>query len=569
MKYLFSLLLAMLISLPAAADNFIIQHGQTFQIFVPKNNGAYTDRADQLFIQDYQEVFGQYLSHTNKADDARIVVGNYDNAEIKRYAKLRGVKFDALAGHTESFILKVHNNGKQLFVVGSDDRGTAYGLMTLSRMWGVSPFRWWLDVPALPIDNFELGVAYEQLFQPTVATRTLILNGAQEHDNYLQDLLLRLRVTQVTNSVTATDEHEAGIFHWDLNPALQPYLGLNLALDHPERIRLEGLRALDHHCNREWQLHWGHMLGGELQLLLFFDMAWDAPSFRDPYAVDHLEDQHYQQVTGLTNNWSRIWNDYFDLTMMLHPDHPLGIEALRRGIGESQSLGLQLSLDLSEKVVASPYTNAFFRTVEYPLNMATSQMQRLCNMQLVRHDMAKPWAVDDCKQRMELLATELPDLVQPKWRQMMGAIQMPAVILGQSLMRADGYRMSQLEVGSDELPDEASTALLYRSSRAIGTPVEPYEPFRLPLNYQDDSLHLCLSLMPVKSYGKPVRCMVMVDQTEVQLIEVPADAFPEVQYLANLSFALDAEKEEHQIVLRTQSDGVYLQRVWVTDMKPE
>lgn len=538
-------------------------------IFVPKNNGELTTRADQLFVQDYKEVFGEYISHTNKIEDARIVVGNYNHAEIKRYAKLRGVNFDALATHKESFILKVHNNGKQLFVIGSDDQGTAFGLMTLSRMWGVSPFRWWLDAPALPFEQFELGVAYEELFEPSIPTRTLILNGAQEQESTLQDLLLRLRVSQVTNSVTAKSDSLPGIFRWNLNPSLQPYLGLNLALDHPERIRLEALRAFDYGYKSEWQLHWGHQLGGELQMLLFFDMAWDIKPYREPYAVDKLEDLHYQQVSGLSNNWSRLWNDFFDLTMMLRPDQPLGIEALRRGIGESQSLGLQLSLDLSEKVVPAPYTNSFFRTVEYPLNMATTQMQRLCNMQLLRHDIVKPWAVDDCKQRMELLASELPGLVAPKWRQMMGAIQMPAVLLGQSLMRADGYKMTKLEVGSDELPDEASTALLYRSSRAIGIQVEPFEPFRLPLNYQDDSLHLCISFMPVKIYGKHARCMVMVDNADAQLIEIPEDAFPEVQYLVNLTFALNPDKDEHQIVFRTQSDGIYVQRVWITDMKPE
>lgn len=569
MKHLFSLLLTLLLCCQAVADNFIIQHGQTFKIFVPKTNGPDTEYADQLFVQDYEEVFGQYISHTNRPDEARIVVGNYNNADILRYAKLRGVKFDALAGRRESFILKVHNNGKQLFVVGSDDRGTAFGLMTLSRLWGVSPFRWWNDALPLPLENFELGVAYEELFEPSIPVRTLILNGSQPQEKSLQELLLRLRVSQVTNSVTAQSDTLPGIFRWTLNPSLQPYLGLNLALDHPERIRLEGLRALKNQCKQEWQLLWGHQLGGELQMLLFFDMAWDVKPYIDPYSVDHLEDLHYQQMSGLANNWSRLWNDFFDLTMMLRPDQPLGLEALRRGIGESQSLALQLSLDLSEKVVAEPYANAFFRTVEYPLNMATTQMQRLCNMQLVRHQMAKPWAVDDCKQRMELLASELPPLVAPKWRQMMGAIPMPAVILGQSLMRADGYKVTQLEVGSDELPNDETTALLYRSSRAIGTLVEPYEPFRLPLNYRADSLYLSVSLMPVKNYGKPVRCMVMVDEKEVELIEVPTDAFPATQYLVNLGFALDPERDEHQVVFRTQSDGIYLQRVWVTNMQPE
>lgn len=569
MKHLFSILLVWLFALPVWSDNFILNHGDSFKIFVPKTNGPDTDRADQLFVQDYHEAFGEFMVHTTRIEEAKIIVGTYDNVEIKKYSKLRGVNFQQLADEKESFILKVHNNGKQLFVIGSDDRGTAFGLMTLSRMWGVSPFRWWLDVPPMPQNSFELGVAYEHLFKPSIPTRTLIFNGAQEFDNYLQDMLLRLRVSKITNSVLAQSDTIPGVYRWNLSPSKQPYLGLSLALDHPERIRLEGFRAIEHGDNQEWQLHLAHQMGGEFQMLLFFEMAWNIDSFRNPYSVDQLEDLHFTQTSGLPNSWSRIWNDFFDLTMLLRPDQPQGLESLRRGIGESQSLGLQLSLDLSDKTVPTEYTNSFFRTVEYPINMASAQMQRLCNMQLVAHDMGKPWAVDDCRQRMELLASELPGLISPKWRQMMGAIQMPSLVLSQSLMREDNYKLSKLEVGSeDPLPSDESTALLYRSSRATGTQLEPYEPFRLPLNYQDDSLHLCVSLMPVKNYGKSIRCLVSVDKQEAKLIELNPEAFPEVQELFTLDFAINPAVDEHQIVFRTQSDGLFIQRVWIKDMKP-
>jgi len=567
MKKLFSVLLALLFCMSAAADNFIINHGEQIKLFSPRSNGKDTERADLLFGQDYQEVFGEYLVHTNRIEEAKVIVCTYDNPELKKYAKIRGVNFNSLIGQKESFVLKVHNGGKQLFVVGSDDRGTAFGLMTISRMWGVSPFRWWADAPALPRTSFELGVAFEKLYSPSIPTRTLVLNGAQLEDNYLQDLLLRLRVSGITNEKQATDDKTPGVFRWNLEPAIQPYLGLSLALDHPERIRLEALRANKFGHNKEWQLHWGHQLGGELQILLFFDMAWNLDAYRDPYAVDKLEDLHYTQMSGLENNWSRIWNDFFDLTMMLHPDEPLSLEAIRRGIGESQSLGLQLSLDLSEKVVPAAYTNAFFRTVEYPLNMTSAQMQRLCNMQLVKHDMGKPWSVDDCRQRMQLLISELPNLVAPKWHQIMGGMPMPALLLGRSLMRVDGYRESQLEVGSnDPLPSDERTALLYRSDRAIGTYVEPFEPLRIPLNYQDETIHLSISLLPVKTYGKSIRCMVSVDKGETRLIEISQDKFPEVQQLFNLEFAVDPTIEEHTVVFRTMSDGVYVQRVWLNDM---
>ena len=519
MKHLITAILGFCICISAWADNFIIHHGDAVKLFCQRVPETAIERADQLFEQDYHEVFGEYLVHTNNMADARIIVATYDNADLKRYAKLRGINFDRLADHRGSFILKVHNNGKQLFVVGSDELGTAFGLMTLSRQWGVSPFRWWADAPALPMDAYELGVAYEELFEASVPVRTLVLDGAQPHDKYLQELQLRLRATGVTDTAHATVPSDS-LFRWTLQPASMPYLGLSLALDAPEHIRLEGLRAYDNGRKGEWQMQWCHQLGGELQIFLFFDMAWDIKSYRAPYAVDDLEDLHYTQMSGINCNWSQIWNDYFDLAMTFHPEQPHSFEALRRGIGESQNLQLQLSLELNDKVVPNDHANAFFRTVEYPLNMLTTQMQRLCNMQLVEHDAGKQWAVEDCRQRMSLLAAELPALVEPKWRQMIGGVVMPGIELDQSLMREDEQGVkTPMQVGSlTSLPSEERIDLLYRSKRALGTYVEPYEALRLPLVQQADSVHLCVWLLPTRCYGKTMNCMISIDKGAPQLL---------------------------------------------------
>lgn len=565
------LLFFVAVCLSAMADNFRISYGENAKIYAQNIDGMPTQRAVRLFGEDYSELFGGSLSTTPKMEEAKIIVAPFDNAELKKFAKLHGLNFGSMAGRPGSFMLKVHNNGKQLLIVGGDDRGAAFGLMTISRMLGVSPFRWWTDAPALPVEKFELGVAYEKIYTPSIPTRTLILNGAQEYNSNLQDLLLRLRATGVTNSVQASDHDGQGIFRWTLNASVQPYLGLNLALDHPERIRLEALRAYNNGCRNEWQIQWGHQLGGELQLFLFFDMAWDLQAYREIYAVDQLEDLHFTMMSGVENNWSRIWNDFFDLTMMVQPDKPMSLEALRRGIGEAQSIGLQLSLDMSEKVVPSRYTNSFFRTVEYPLNMTMAQMQRLCNMQLVQHDAGKPWSVDDCRQRMELLAAELPDLIAPKWRLLMGALQQPTVVLGQSLMRVDDYKVSKLEVGNpkEPLPSDEGTALIYRSNRAIGTQVVPFEPFKLPLNYKSESLHLRISALPTKSYDrKPMRCLVSVDGGDFQMFELDQKLYPsETQNTFDLVLSVNADVESHEIAFRTMSDGIFIQRVWLCDMK--
>ena len=348
-----------------------------------------------------------------------------------------------------------------------------------------------------------------------------------------------------------------------------PYLGLGLALDAPEHIRLEGLRAYDNGRKGEWQMRWCHQLGGELQIFLFFDLAWDIKSYRAPYAVDELEDLHYTQMSGINCNWSQIWNDYFDLAMTFHPEQPHSFEALRRAIGESQNLQLQLSLELNDKVVPNDHANAFFRTVEYPLNMLTTQMQRLCNMQLVEHDAGKQWAVEDCRQRMSLLAAELPALVEPKWRQMIGGVVMPGIELDQSLMREDEQGVkTPMQVGSlTSLPSEERIDLLYRSKRALGTYVEPYEALRLPLVQQADSVHLCVWLLPTRCYGKTMNCMISIDKGEPQLLRIDQKHLDQPQQVYDLVFAIDPSTDQHDIVLRTTSDAIYLQRIWLTDIK--
>jgi len=568
MKHLFSLILAFCLCLSSWADNFIIKNGESLKIFCSRDSESSIERADKLFEQDYHEVFGEHLIHTNIIAEAKIIVATYDNSDLKKYARIRGINFDKLAGHKGAFILKVNNNGRQLFVVGSDDMGTAYGLMTLSHNWGVSPFRWWADAPALRMESYELGVAYEEFFEATVPTRTLILDGAQSYDNYLQDLLLRLRATGVANSIEAASADSAGVFRWTLNPSANPYLGLSLALDAPERIRLEALRAYDMGRKDEWQIQWVPQMGGELQLLLFFEMAWNIQPYRKAYSLEELENQHYTQMSGLNCSWSQLWNDYFELTMLFHPEQPLSFEALRRGIGESQNLQLQLSLELNDKVVTNDYANAYFRTVEYPINMATAQIQRLCNMQLVQHDAAKPWAVEDCRQRMALLANELPELVTPKWQQFLGGAQLPIIDLEQSLMQVDKDVLTPMQVGTlGSLPSEEETDLIFRSKRAVGTHLDPYEAMRVPFTCQTENVHLKVTLLPIRNYGNPQNCMISIDKGDLHLLRIDQNKLKESQQVFELELKVNPTIEQHEIVLRTTSDAIYLQRIWITDIK--
>ena len=90
---------------------------------------------------------------------------------------LKAVSADvsALIGKKQAFLLQVLPDGK-LLVAGSDSHGTAYGIMELSRLIGVSPWEWWADVTPEKKISFVLPAEYQTLQSPSVEYRGIFIN---------------------------------------------------------------------------------------------------------------------------------------------------------------------------------------------------------------------------------------------------------------------------------------------------------------------------------------------------------------------------------------------------------
>ena len=71
--------------------------------------------------------------------------------------------------------MQVLPDGK-LLVAGSDSHGTAYGIMELSRLIGVSPWEWWADVTPEKKTSFVLSAEYQTLQSPSVEYRGIFIN---------------------------------------------------------------------------------------------------------------------------------------------------------------------------------------------------------------------------------------------------------------------------------------------------------------------------------------------------------------------------------------------------------
>lgn len=80
-----------------------------------------------------------------------------------------------MPGKKQAFLLQVLPDGK-LLVAGSDPHGTAYGIMELSRLIGVSPWEWWADVTPEKKTSFVLSAEYQTLQSPSVEYRGIFIN---------------------------------------------------------------------------------------------------------------------------------------------------------------------------------------------------------------------------------------------------------------------------------------------------------------------------------------------------------------------------------------------------------
>jgi hypothetical protein len=86
-----------------------------------------------------------------------------------------------LKGAWESFVIAVVDRPapgvpRALVIVGSDRRGTAYGVYELSQAIGVSPWRWWADVAPAPRDQLYVAAGTRRFGPPSVKYRGIFIN---------------------------------------------------------------------------------------------------------------------------------------------------------------------------------------------------------------------------------------------------------------------------------------------------------------------------------------------------------------------------------------------------------
>lgn len=156
----------------------------TSSIIVSPNEELSVKKTVGLFAEDLFRVTHTraeiYTSKKYKGKEV-IVIGTIGkNPFIDKLISKGKIDVSAIKNGWEQYIIQTVEKPQQgvdkaLIVVGSDKRGTAYGLLSISEAMGVSPYYWWADVPVRHLSEVYLSGSIISK-KPSVKYRGIFIN---------------------------------------------------------------------------------------------------------------------------------------------------------------------------------------------------------------------------------------------------------------------------------------------------------------------------------------------------------------------------------------------------------
>lgn len=170
---IFLLLLFMLLPFKSLAKDIYWFKGSAVTYSLPKNYSPVVVKALDMFSSDMKAVTGK---QAQQKSNGIIEIYQLDRATDKEMSTMEDmhVPYMKIITRADAFWIGVRNN--RIVVVGSNGRGTAYGLLELSRQAGVSPWIWWGDVKPEPRHILAMDVTTEIMQSPSVEYRGIFIN---------------------------------------------------------------------------------------------------------------------------------------------------------------------------------------------------------------------------------------------------------------------------------------------------------------------------------------------------------------------------------------------------------
>lgn len=159
--------------------------GRVASICYDPADALVVQKVASLFSADVDRVTGvmpPVLDKLSRHCRTVVIVGTIDhNQYIRRLAREGKIDVAPLQGQWEKYLIQTVDRpfrgvDKALVVAGSDRRGAAYGLLSLSEQMGVSPWYWWADVPVQKHRTLYVTAPATYSKSPSVKYRGVFLN---------------------------------------------------------------------------------------------------------------------------------------------------------------------------------------------------------------------------------------------------------------------------------------------------------------------------------------------------------------------------------------------------------
>jgi hypothetical protein len=163
----------------------IVQGARAAAIFVDPADWPGVIRAAKDLQADILRVTGRNTTvsaNLNQLAGKPIIIGTIGKSDgIRRLVQSGKIDIKQIEGKWESFFLQVVQNPfpgipSALVIAGSDKRATIYGIYDLCEQMGVSPLRWWADVPVRHKDALYIKPGKYLQGAPSVKYRGIFLN---------------------------------------------------------------------------------------------------------------------------------------------------------------------------------------------------------------------------------------------------------------------------------------------------------------------------------------------------------------------------------------------------------
>ena len=392
-----------------------------------------------LFEGDMKAVTGFAAKQKANAPIQIYQLDMLSNKEFSAVEKL-GAPLHQFITKKESFYIGTRKG--KLIVIGSDARGTAYGIMELSKMAGVSPWTGWNDLQPQPRRSLYTVAGTGGVYLPDIEYRGLALNVHRwmntKNDSQIARLMLRLRA----NTLWQVDGKHEG----DFNKAVADSFDICVAQNHKvteltgkkhnkkHKVTIENLKMIGDEEMRFSTLSPGLLLdmldndafyaskshhGGKhhnddiawianvddpkmaaYQLSVFMDKAWSTHSLTNKTIERHLGTWlSYQLGKNLRKKVLPLMQDYYRLTSIRQPAYmamPYGDTEFHSGeFGNELERYLYAYDQLKAKVEGIERTlpdnlkDGYFELVKYPIYRAALIAEKELEAQEARH-IARP-----------------------------------------------------------------------------------------------------------------------------------------------------------------------------------